>query len=129
VSRRGPAGLLVALGLLLGLLGARPEAPAQEDEAAAAAEAPLREGPIAVARVDGTINPASSDYIQRSIRRAEEMGAAMLLLELDTDPDGLDEELVAEFGDGKVGFCCAKCIPKWEELSAEEKQAKVDAAQ
>lgn len=73
------AGAL-ALGLALaqGSLAAEEEAP----------EPPTREGPVAIARVDGTINPASSDYLQRSIRRAEEMGAAVLLVELDT-PGGL----------------------------------------
>jgi membrane-bound serine protease (ClpP class) len=39
-------------------------------------------------RVDGTINPASSDYIQQAITRSEGDGAAALVIELDT-PGGL----------------------------------------
>lgn len=74
--------------LLAGLLLLRLAAPAGAEEAQAPEELPVREGPVAVARVDGTINPASSDYIQRSIRRADEMGAVVLLVELDT-PGGL----------------------------------------
>jgi membrane-bound serine protease (ClpP class) len=78
-ARRRAALALALLGaLLLGAAEGGPEA----------AEAPLRGGPVAVARVDGTINPASSDYLQRAIRGAEEMGASVLLLELDT-PGGL----------------------------------------
>ncbi len=45
-------------------------------------------GPLLVARIDGSINPASSDYLQRAIEQAEERGARALLLELDT-PGGL----------------------------------------
>lgn len=90
MSRRAPVRLLLGLGLLggllLGLLGGRPEAAAAQEQAES--EAPRRAGPIVVARVDGTINPASSDYIQRSIRKAGELDAAILLLELDT-PGGL----------------------------------------
>lgn len=36
----------------------------------------------------GSINPASSDYLQRAIARSEEEGAAMLVIQLDT-PGGL----------------------------------------
>jgi membrane-bound serine protease (ClpP class) len=63
--------------------------------AAAAGEAvgpepahPLREGPVLVARVDGTINPASADYVITAIAEAEREGAALLLIELDT-PGGM----------------------------------------
>ena len=31
---------------------------------------PERSGPIAIARIDGSINPASSDYLQRAIEEA-----------------------------------------------------------
>ena len=47
-----------------------------------------RSGPIALARIDGSINPASSDYLQRAIEEAATLGAVVLLLELDT-PGGL----------------------------------------
>jgi membrane-bound serine protease (ClpP class) len=61
--------------------------------AAAAPAAPKpapaeRSGPVALARIDGSINPASSDYLQRAIEEAEAVGAAILLIELDT-PGGL----------------------------------------
>ncbi len=43
---------------------------------------------LLVATVDGSINPASADYLIQSIDRAEREGAAALLIELDT-PGGL----------------------------------------
>jgi len=73
--------LLLAVVLALG--GA-----ASPGAAKPATEVPFRSGPVALARIDGSINPASSDYIQSAIREAEEMHAAILLLELDT-PGGL----------------------------------------
>jgi len=45
-------------------------------------------GELLVATVDGSINPASADYLIQSIDRAEREGAAALLIELDT-PGGL----------------------------------------
>ncbi|MDJ0789629.1 MAG: nodulation protein NfeD [Myxococcota bacterium] len=45
-------------------------------------------GPITIVRIDGSINPASSDYLQKAIRDAEAKGSRILLLELDT-PGGL----------------------------------------
>jgi len=56
---------------------AQPTAPAEPD-------APLREGPLLVARLVGTINPASADFLISAIREAEETHAALLLVELDT---------------------------------------------
>ncbi len=47
-----------------------------------------RRGALYVVKVSGSINPASSDYLQRAIADAGEAGAAALLLELDT-PGGL----------------------------------------
>lgn len=44
--------------------------------------------PVNVIRVSGSINPASSDYIQRAIEQSEEEGARALVIELDT-PGGL----------------------------------------
>jgi len=43
---------------------------------------------VNVVRIDGSINPASSDYLQQAIAQSESDGAAALLLELDT-PGGL----------------------------------------
>lgn len=47
-----------------------------------------RSGHVNVARIAGSINPASSDYLRRAIARSEEDGAALLVIELDT-PGGL----------------------------------------
>ncbi len=47
-----------------------------------------RSGPILVARLDGSVNPASADYLKNAIREAEEADAAVLIVELDT-PGGL----------------------------------------
>jgi membrane-bound serine protease (ClpP class) len=52
------------------------------------ADAPVREGEVLVARVDGTINPASADFIVGAIREGERTSAALVLIELDT-PGGL----------------------------------------
>ena len=57
-------------------------------EAEEGTEVPTRSGPVYVARIAGSINPASSDYLQKSIAQSEEEGAAVLLIELDT-PGGL----------------------------------------
>ncbi len=65
----------------LGLAGLTLAAGAQE------AAAP-RSGHVNVARISGSINPASSDYLQKAIAQSEEEGAAALLIELDT-PGGL----------------------------------------
>jgi membrane-bound serine protease (ClpP class) len=51
-------------------------------------EATTRSGHVAIARIQGSINPASSDYLQNAIKQAEDEGAALLVLELDT-PGGL----------------------------------------
>jgi membrane-bound serine protease (ClpP class) len=71
-------GVLFVLGLVLAApaFGAAKRAPTD------------RSGPIAIARIDGSINPASSDYLQRAIREAATREAVILLIELDT-PGGL----------------------------------------
>ncbi|MCB1282568.1 MAG: hypothetical protein KDB18_13680, partial [Salinibacterium sp.] len=33
----------------------------------------------------------------------------------------VDPEITVDYQGKKVGFCCPKCIPKWEALSDEEK--------
>ncbi|MGH0030020.1 MAG: NfeD family protein [Myxococcota bacterium] len=43
---------------------------------------------VNLVRIDGSINPASSDYLQQAIASSEKDGAAALVLELDT-PGGL----------------------------------------
>ena len=44
------------------------------------------------------------------------------------DPSNVPENLTREWNGKTVGFCCAACPPKWDKLSDEEKQAKLDAA-
>ena len=61
---------------------------AAADEAVVAAEPVRREGPVLIARIDGTINPASADYLVNAIQEAESVQAALLLIELDT-PGGM----------------------------------------
>jgi membrane-bound serine protease (ClpP class) len=56
--------------------------------AAADAGTVKRTGHLNVVTIDGSINPASSDYLQKAIAQSETDGAAALLLELDT-PGGL----------------------------------------
>jgi len=56
--------------------------------AVAALAMPATAAHVNVITVDGSINPASSDYIQTAIETSESDGAAALLIELDT-PGGL----------------------------------------
>jgi len=56
--------------------------------AVAQADPVTRTGHLNVVTIDGSINPASSDYLQKAIAESETDGAAALLLELDT-PGGL----------------------------------------
>ena len=67
------AGLGAALALLL---------------VVAAAAGPAAAGHVNVVTIDASINPASSDYIQKAIAQSESDGAAALLIALDT-PGGL----------------------------------------
>lgn len=60
---------------------------------AAYAQAPIESGAagrgfVNVATISGSINPASSDYLQKAIARSADAGAAAVLIELDT-PGGL----------------------------------------
>ena len=80
-----------ALGAWLALGAAANEPAAAPQEAApaspsepAAPEPETRAGPVLVARLDGTINPASADYLVNAIRAAESAQAVLLLVELDT---------------------------------------------
>lgn len=40
----------------------------------------------------------------------------------------IDPEVTVQWQGKTVAFCCAECIPDWNALSDEEKQAKLDAA-
>lgn len=46
------------------------------------------DAPIVVIRIDGTINPATDDYLRSSLAKAEDMNAKLFILELNT-PGGL----------------------------------------
>lgn len=72
------------LGLALILLSVGSLTAAEEEGEGAV----VRSGHIAIARIQGSINPASSDYLQKAIAQATDEGAALLVLELDT-PGGL----------------------------------------
>jgi Tfp pilus assembly protein PilX len=44
------------------------------------------------------------------------------------DPNKVKPNLVVAYKDGKVGFCCAGCIPKWNKLSNAQRDQKLAAA-
>ena len=80
---RRSLGLALALALLAqSALLLAPALAAREPEPAE------RRGAITIARIKGSINPASSDYLQRAIEESAQRDAAILLIELDT-PGGL----------------------------------------
>lgn len=50
------------------------------------------QGQVLVITVDSVINPVSAEFIEKSIKQAEETGSAALVIELDT-PGGLDTSM------------------------------------
>lgn len=42
------------------------------------------------------------------------------------DPDNVPEKLTREFEGEKIGFCCAGCPKQWDNLSDQEKRAKLE---
>jgi len=49
-------------------------------------------GPVAVLDIDGPIGPATSDYVDRSFAKAQELGAELIVLRMDT-PGGLADSM------------------------------------
>ncbi len=91
------SALLAGLALLWALdLAAQQPAPSTPVEEPAGAELPERQAPAAgsplvlVATIEGMIGPVSAEFLENSIERAEESGAALLVVRLDT-PGGLLE--------------------------------------
>jgi membrane-bound serine protease (ClpP class) len=58
----------------------------------AALAQPGRDGAIVVLHLDGIIGPATADFVVRGLSRAQQHGARLLVLQMDT-PGGLDESM------------------------------------
>ncbi|SVE28958.1 uncharacterized protein METZ01_LOCUS481812, partial [marine metagenome] len=84
--RRAISVAALTMGWTLWL--AAQEEPVGEPQANAAVD----DGGVVLLAIDGPIGPATSDFTSRSIERAAEISAALIVLEMDT-PGGLDTSL------------------------------------
>ncbi len=70
----------------------------------ATTEAAARAPAVEILRVKGVVNPVLADYLDRGIKKAEDMGAAACIIQMDT-PGGLDtsmREIVQDILDSSV---------------------------
>jgi membrane-bound serine protease (ClpP class) len=72
--------LLPLLGAAIGLILAMP------------APAPAQQAPVAVLDIEGPIGPATADYFERSLEKAQSEGANAVILRMDT-PGGLADSM------------------------------------
>ena len=88
-----PSGRTVIVSLVLLAMGWTPWSGAQEVSSSNPEEnAQINEGPVVLLTIEGPIGPATSDFITRSAEQAQEVGAAMIVIEMDT-PGGLDTSM------------------------------------
>ena len=87
------SGCATIIHLALFALGWIPLLGAQEASTSTPeANAQAKEGPVVLLAIEGPIGPATSDFITRSTEQAQEIGAAMIIIEMDT-PGGLDTSM------------------------------------
>ncbi|WP_317924123.1 MULTISPECIES: nodulation protein NfeD [unclassified Cupriavidus] len=86
------AGLLLACSAALAIGFAALHARAAPASAPASAPAATATAPVYVIPLKGAVSPASASFILRSMARAREAGAQLVVLEMDT-PGGLDASM------------------------------------